>query len=179
MSKVLILVGHPNLAGSRHNKALVEAVSDLEGVTVHDLYATYPDFKVDAAAEQKLLDEHDVIVFQHPVYWYNTTALFRVWQDTVLTYGWAFNYTGEPTHTTGKKAIVAATTGGPAEAYSAQGHNKLPLDEYLNNWTGTLGLTQFEQQESFVVHGALPETFSDEDLELAAKHYRELISSHL
>jgi glutathione-regulated potassium-efflux system ancillary protein KefG len=120
-----------------------------------------------------------VIVFQHPVYWYNTTALFRVWQDTVLTYGWAFNYTGEPTHTTGKKAIVAATTGGPAEAYSAQGHNKLPIDEYLNNWTGTLGLTQFDQQESFVVHGALPETFSDEDLELAAKQYRELISSHL
>jgi hypothetical protein len=37
------------------------------------LSGTYPDFQIDADAEQALLAEHDVIVFQHPVYWYNTT----------------------------------------------------------------------------------------------------------
>lgn len=35
---------------------------------VHDLYATYPDFHIDADAEQALLAEHDVIVFEHPVF---------------------------------------------------------------------------------------------------------------
>ncbi|MEV5533828.1 NAD(P)H-dependent oxidoreductase [Streptomyces prunicolor] len=67
MSKVLLDVGHPHLSQSTANKALVDAVRDLAHVTVHDLYATYPDFQIDAAAEQTLLAEHDVIVFQHPV----------------------------------------------------------------------------------------------------------------
>ena len=77
MPKVLLIVGHPDLSQSKANAALVDAVRDLAHVTVHDLYATYPDFQIDVAAEQALLAEHDVIVFQHPVIWYNTTPLFK------------------------------------------------------------------------------------------------------
>jgi glutathione-regulated potassium-efflux system ancillary protein KefG len=84
MSKVLLVVGHPGLSQSRANATLVGAVRDLTHVTVHDLYAAYPDFQIDVAAEQALLAEHDVIVFQHPVFWYNTTPLFKQWQDKVL-----------------------------------------------------------------------------------------------
>ncbi|MFI1921440.1 MULTISPECIES: NAD(P)H-dependent oxidoreductase [unclassified Streptomyces] len=46
----------------------MDAVRDLAHVTVHDLYATYPDFRIDAEAERALPAEHDVIVFQHPVF---------------------------------------------------------------------------------------------------------------
>ena len=35
---------------------------------MHDLYATYPDFFIDIHHEQQLLREHDVIIFQHPLY---------------------------------------------------------------------------------------------------------------
>lgn len=47
---------------------------DLGHVTVHDLYATYPDFAVDGDAERDLLAGRDVIVFQHPMHWYSTTG---------------------------------------------------------------------------------------------------------
>jgi putative NADPH-quinone reductase len=96
MSKVLLVVAHPDLSQSKANAALVDAVRDLPHVTVHDLYATYPDFQIDADAEQALLAEHDVIVFQHPVYWYNTTPLLKQWQDKVFTHGWAFTMDGSP-----------------------------------------------------------------------------------
>ncbi|WP_084599013.1 NAD(P)H-dependent oxidoreductase [Actinoplanes subtropicus] len=104
MSKVLVIVGHPDLSQSKANAALVDAVRDLAHVTVHDLYATYPDFQIDVAAEQALLAEHEVIVFQHPVFWYNTTPLFKLWQDKVLTYGWAFTVDRAPSQLAGKKA---------------------------------------------------------------------------
>lgn len=94
MSKVLLVVGHPDLSRSKANAALVDAVRELAHVTVHDLYATYPDFQIDTEAEQALLAEHDVIVFQHPVFWYNTTPLFKQWQDKVFTLGWAFTMDG-------------------------------------------------------------------------------------
>ncbi|MEX9542524.1 NAD(P)H-dependent oxidoreductase, partial [Escherichia coli] len=66
-------------------KALLEAVKDLDHVTVHDLYATYPDYFIDVTAEQKLLCQYDVIVFQHPLYTYSCPALLKEWIESVLT----------------------------------------------------------------------------------------------
>ena len=121
MSKVLLVVAHPDLSQSKANAALVDAVRDLPHVTVHDLYATYPDFQIDVKAEQALLAEHDVIVFQHPVFWYNTTPLFKQWQDKVLTLGWAFTIDGSASQLAGKKAVVAVTAGVPADYYTPEG----------------------------------------------------------
>ncbi|MDR6508371.1 NAD(P)H-dependent oxidoreductase [Arthrobacter oryzae] len=47
MSRVLFVVAHPDLSQSKANAALVDAVRDLPHVTVHDLYATYPDFQIE------------------------------------------------------------------------------------------------------------------------------------
>ncbi|MER5436872.1 NAD(P)H-dependent oxidoreductase [Streptomyces sp. NPDC002588] len=176
MSKVLILVGHPDLSRSRCNSALLDAVKDLDHVTVHDLYATYPDFAVDGDAERALLLEHDVIVFQHPVQWYNLTPLFRQWQDIVLTHDWAFNYEGRPSRTTGKKGVVAVTFGGDRTDYTPGGLVGRTAEELLNNWDSTLRLCQFDIQPVFTLHGAafgVP----DEDLVTASKEYRALLAS--
>lgn len=176
MSKVLLLVGHPDLSASRHNGALVDAVRDLEHVTVRNLSAVYPDLEIDGDAERALLAEHDVIVFQHPLYWYNTPAIFRKWQDTVLTHGWAFNYEGKPSQTTGKKAVLAVTTGGSAEHYSLDDPIAFPIHQILAPWYATLGLCQFDIQSPFVLHGAAF-GLSDEDVFTTAKDYRELLAS--
>jgi glutathione-regulated potassium-efflux system ancillary protein KefG len=64
--RTLIVLAHPNLSGSRANAAMIEAVEDLDNVTVHDLYAAYPDFRIDAAREQQLIREHDRVVLQFP-----------------------------------------------------------------------------------------------------------------
>jgi glutathione-regulated potassium-efflux system ancillary protein KefG len=176
MSKVLLIVAHPHLAQSTHNAALVDAVRDLAHVTVHDLYATYPDFQIDVEAEHTLLAAHDVIVFQHPVYWYSTTPLFRQWQDTVLTHGWAFTYDGSPSQTAGKKAIVAVTAGGSAQTYTPEGMNKVSLETLLGGWDATLRLCQFDIQPMYKLQGTIFGPI-DKDLTTAAKEYTELLAT--
>ncbi|MFE2425108.1 NAD(P)H-dependent oxidoreductase [Streptomyces hokutonensis] len=177
MSKVLLVVGHPDLSQSRANAALVDAVRDLPHVTVHDLYAAYPDFQIDVAAEQALLAEHDVIVFQHPVYWYHTTPLFKLWQDKVLTLGWAFTMDGTPEQLAGKKAVVAVTAGVNAEDYTTEGWIKATVESLLGSWEATLRLCQFDIQPMFKVYGTIL-GLSDEELATAAKQYNELLASY-
>jgi len=74
-NRILVLFAHPALDKSRVNRVLIEGLHDLEGVTLHDLYEAYPDFGIDVAREQGLLLEHDLIVFQHPMFWYSTPAI--------------------------------------------------------------------------------------------------------
>ena len=88
ISPVLILFAHPAIEGSRINQPMVDAIAGVEGVTVHDLYESYPD--IDVAREQALVEIHDVIVFHHPMRWYNCPALLWLWFDLVLTQGWAY-----------------------------------------------------------------------------------------
>lgn len=49
LRKVVILLAHPNIKGSQANKALIDAVSDIEGVAVFNLYELSEDiaFNVD------------------------------------------------------------------------------------------------------------------------------------
>ncbi|MGW2911216.1 NAD(P)H-dependent oxidoreductase [Streptomyces asoensis] len=177
MSKVLLVVAHPDLSQSKANAALVDAVRDLPHVTVHDLYATYPDFQIDVDAEQAMLAEHDVIVFQHPVFWYNTTPLFKLWQDKVFTFGWAFTLDGSASQLAGKKAVVAVTAGVPADHYTPEGANKATLETLLNSWEATLRLCQLDFQQPMVKVYGTAFGLSDEDLNTAAKQYNELLAS--
>ena len=127
--RLLILFAHPAFEKSRVNRRLVEAVRSLSGVTFHDLYEQYPDFDIDVRHEQKLLVEHDVIVMQHPLYWYSTPALLKEWQDLVLEHGWA--YGGGGTALRGKLLLTATTAGGSEEAYCRTGQNSRTLRELL------------------------------------------------
>ena len=85
--RLLILFAHPALHKSRVNQLLLSSVESLSGVTINDLYESYPTFHVNVAREQALLLEHDVIIFQHPFYWYSSPAILKQWQDLVLEYG--------------------------------------------------------------------------------------------
>jgi Flavodoxin-like fold len=76
--KILILFAHPRLSSSVVQRAMLRAVDGLENVTFHDLYAAYPDFIIDVKREQELLLSHDIIVFQHPFYWYSSPAIIKV-----------------------------------------------------------------------------------------------------
>jgi len=88
-AKVLLIYAHPESQDSVANRVLLKPATQLENVTVHDLYARYPDFFIDIPYEQALLREHDVIVFQHPLYTYSCPALLKEWLDRVLSRGFA------------------------------------------------------------------------------------------
>jgi len=88
--KILILFAHPAMQKSRVNKRLIEPLSNVEGVTFHDLYDSYPDLYIDVEREKSLLLENDIIIFHHPFYWYSSPAIIKEWQDLVLEFGFAY-----------------------------------------------------------------------------------------
>ena len=46
-------------------------------VEVRSLYDLYPDFAIDVEAEQAALLRADIVVWQHPLYWYSVPPLMQ------------------------------------------------------------------------------------------------------
>lgn len=174
MRRVLVLFAHPVLERSRVNRRLLSTIRGLEGVTIHDLYDAYPTLGIDALREQELLAEHDVIIFQHPFYWYSTPAIMKEWQDLVLQHGWAYGDGG--TKLRGKITFNAITTGGPAIAYRRGGYNRFTVRELLAPYEQTANLCGMRYLGPFVVHAAL-RIVGDDDLGAAREGYRRLIEA--
>ena len=151
MARVLVLFAHPALEKSRVHRRLVERVRGLSGVTLHDLYEAYPDFDVDVRREQELLLAHDVVVLQHPLYWYSTPALVKQWEDLVLEHGWAYGRDGRAL--VGKVMLNALTAGGPEGAYHPEGANRLTIRELLAPLEQTARLCGMRYLAPFVVFG--------------------------
>jgi glutathione-regulated potassium-efflux system ancillary protein KefG len=149
--KVLILFAHPAFARSRVNRVLVEQARRIDGVTVHDLYERYPDLDIDVAHEQELLGANDVIVMQHPFYWYSTPSILKQWQDLVLEHGWAYGREGRALR--GKLLLNAVTAGGGEESYTRSGPNRYTIRELLAPIEQTAVLCGMRWLAPFVVHG--------------------------
>lgn len=169
--RVLILFAHPALHRSRMNAAMMEAVQNLEGVTFHDLYEEYPEYHIEVPAEQKLLTEHDIIVWQHPFYWYSAPALLKEWMDVVLEYGFAYGEEGRALH--GKRVLSALTTGGPEEAYQHGGQNRYTMRELLAPYDQTAHLCGMTYLEPFILHAV--NRFTAQEVQAAAQQYRQRI----
>lgn len=92
--------------------------------TVHELYSEYPDGVIDVEREQALVEEHQNIVLQFPVYWFNCPPLLKQWCDEVLTYGWAYGSKGKAFEN--KKLGIAVSLGAPAPEYSAKAPSVTP-----------------------------------------------------
>lgn len=151
--KVLVNLFHPHLERSVVNRAWADRLANQPGITLRNLYALYPDGKIDVAAEQQALAEHDRLVFQHPFYWYSTPPLMKQWLDDVLTYGWAYGPGGNAL--AGKEWLSAISTGGPADSYQAGGYNRFSMSEFLKPLVQTASLLQTVFLPPFIFHGAV------------------------
>ena len=172
-ARILILHAHPIPHKSRLNAALLDAVSDLELVTVRQLYEIYPDFFIDVKAEQQLLLDHDIIVWQHPFYWYSAPALLKEWIDLVLEHGFAYGREGNALR--GKKVMTTTTTGGSIKAYSEGGHNNYTMNQFLAPFEQTARLCKMDYLPPFIIHGSL--ILDDQSIQDAANDYRKIIVS--
>ncbi|MCL4822358.1 MAG: NAD(P)H-dependent oxidoreductase [Vicinamibacteria bacterium] len=172
MARVLVLFAHPALEKSRVNRPLAGAAR-ASGVTFHDLYEAYPDFDVDVGAEQQRLLDHDVIVLQHPFYWYQPPALVKQWLDLVLEHGWAYGTGG--TALRGKRWLHAITTGGREAAYARDGFNRFTVRELLAPLEQTARLCGMEFLPPFVVHGT--HRLETGAIAAAADEYAALLSA--
>ena len=180
--KILINVFHPNMELSRGNKALMEAVENMPNVTVRDMYDEYPDFQINAASEQSMLTAHDVIVFQHPLYWLSSPALLKQWEDTVLEKGFAFP-PGVGDKLAGKIWQTVLTVGGPAEGYQKEGPFKADFNDILIPFRLTAMYCSMEWQPVFAVHSVMaadaPGTraITEDELKVKTDEYRTLLES--
>lgn len=156
------------------NRRLFEAIRELPDVTRHDLYEAYPSFVIDVRAEQERLEAHDVIVFQHPFYWYSAPSLVKEWQDLVLELGWAYGKGGDAL--AGKITVNAITTGGTATAYRAEGRNRFTMRQLLAPFDQTAHLCGMRFLAPLVVHGALGLT-DDRTIAPHARRYVRMLEA--
>ncbi len=127
MRKILIYMAHPRLDRSQIHSRLSARVENHPAVSFIDIYAEYPDSIFDIQREQERLLAHDVILFQHPVYWYSTPGILKDWQDLVLQYGFAYGEGGQALH--GKAFGQVVSAGAPFDDYSKQGANRAEMRE--------------------------------------------------
>ncbi len=150
LPKILLLYAHPESQNSVANKALLEQVQHLEHVTIHDLYAHYPDFFIDIRREQQLLCEHQLIVFQHPLYTYSCPALLKEWFDRVLVRGFANGIGG---HALKGKYWRSVITAGEAEgAYRTKGYKGYSMEDILRPFELTAAMCHMHWMVPMIIY---------------------------
>jgi glutathione-regulated potassium-efflux system ancillary protein KefG len=169
--RILVLFAHPRLRQSVVQRAMLAAIKGLDDVTVRDLYGVYPDLMIDPRREQAELLGHDVLVLQHPLYWYSSPAIVKEWLDVVLEEGWAYGSGGDRLH--GKFLLNAISTGGPLEAYHGKGRNRFPVRTLLAPFDQTAYLCGMGWLEPFVVHAG--RKLDSAALNSRAERYRDLL----
>ena len=169
--KILVLFAHPKHQASVVQRAMLRSIDGLDGVTIADLYAEYPDFDIDVAREQQRLLDHDLIVLQHPFYWYSTPAILKEWQDLVLENGWAYGPGG--TRLAGRFLMSAISAGGSEEAYRNEGRNRFSIMELLAPFNQTAHLCSMAYLTPFVIYAG--RRMTTESLSTSAEAYRDLI----
>jgi len=155
---VLVIVAHPELEQSRANRRLLNAARELHSksapgrLAVRDLYALYPDYLIDIAAEQAALKAAKLVVWQQPIRWYSMPPLLKLWVDDVLTFGWAYGPDGDALR--GKDLWLVASTGGPEDSYRPDSYNRYFFDAFLPPYEQTAALCGMRFLPPLVLHGA-------------------------
>ena len=157
--KILWIFSHPNSKRSHANIKIFNFIKELDFITVRDLYDIYPDFWIDVAAEQQLLADHQMIVFQHPFFWYGMPPLLKLWLDEVLLFNYAYGPLG--TALSGKDFLLSITAGGDQEAYSPEGYNQFPISDFFPPYKQTVALCRMVWHDPFVLYGAHNKTESE------------------
>lgn len=170
--KTLIILAHPDIKKSKINKALCESIQNMSNITLHNLYATYPDAKIDASKEIGLLKSHDKIIFQFPLYWFSSPSILKEWQDVVFS---SILYSQEPKLLLGKAFQIVTSVGSPKEKYTADGRNQKNIEEIFTPITLSAIYMGMKPQEAFCVYNAMGMT--DELLLQSAKDYKIAIQN--
>ncbi len=128
-SPALVVLAHPNLAGSRLNAAMIAPMVARGSADVLDLYADGPSGDWDIAAHQQRLSAAERIVLQFPLTWYTAPPLLSAWLIRICQRGWAYGPGGRALNF--KTFGVAVTTGSHGRDYTTQGRYRHSLDEVL------------------------------------------------
>jgi glutathione-regulated potassium-efflux system ancillary protein KefG len=174
MAKLVLYYAHPGNKYSHANKAMYAAAQTIAGITSIDLYAEYPRFDIDIDREQQRLLDHDVVLFQFPMFWYSTPSLLKEWQDLVLEHGFAYGAGG--TELNGKTMMLALTAAGNDDAYTVDGYQHYPIRTFLTPLERTAGLCHMQFAAPYVLYSALRAP-DDGRLDTHVAGYRQLLEA--
>ena len=147
LRKVVILLAHPNIKGSQANKALIDAVSDIEGVAVFNLYELSEDIAFNVDEWSKIISDASAVIYQFPFYWMSAPSLLKKWQDEVFT------HLSKTPAVAGKPLMIVTTTGSEYDAYRSGGRNRFTTDELLRPYQGSAIHSGMAWQTPIVVYG--------------------------
>ncbi len=153
MARVIVYYAHPGHKHSHVNRVMARAARGIEGITFVDLYEEYPRFGIDCDREQERLLNHDVIVFQFPMFWYSTPSLIKEWEDIVLEHGFAYGAGGDRLE--GKRMLLCITAAGSADAYTVDGYQHFPIRTFLTPLEQTARLCNMSFAPPYVLYGSL------------------------
>ena len=172
--KTLIIITHPTMIESTMNKRWMEELLKFpEKYTVHQLYEAYPDELIDVEAEQRLIEQHDKIIFQFPYYWFNMPSLLKKWFDQVMTHGWAYG-SKSGYRMKGKKIALAISLGVEEAELSNVGKYKYPLNELTRPFELSFEYVKANYQQPFAYYG-LEFNVSDSNIELGVRSYIQFL----
>ncbi|EBP2505308.1 NAD(P)H-dependent oxidoreductase [Salmonella enterica] len=153
MKKTLIVVAHPNIENSVVNQCWINELKKYpDQFTVHELYKAYPDGRINIETEQRLVEQHESLALQFPVYWFNCPPMLKQWLDEVFLYGWAYGSTGDKLKN--KKIALAVTAGIELADYMANGRYKFTMQEVLRPFEITIKYVGAEYVPHFAFYGA-------------------------
>lgn len=146
LGHVVILLAHPNLRESVANKEMLDAVKDIENVSVYNLYDPKNEtFDVDEWS--RILTDASALIFQFPFHWMSAPYMLKRWEDEVLT-----QLAGTPS-IVGKPLQVVLTTGSDSEAYRSGGKNRFTVDELLRPYQASAIHSGMMWRTPLVVYG--------------------------
>lgn len=153
MTKLIVYYAHPGHKYSNANQQMARVAARVDGITFVDLYRDYPRFDIDADIEQRRLLDHDVLLFQFPMFWYSTPSIIKEWQDLVLEHGFAYGADGDKLE--GKRVQLAITAAGNSEAYAPGGYQQYPIRDFLRPFEQTARLCNMQFCTPYVLYASL------------------------
>ena len=127
--KTLLIISHPEISESASQQFFLNAITPTDDITIHHLDACYATSPIDVERELDLLNTHDRIIFQFPLYWYSAPALLKEWQDLVFSAKGIWTPGG--TLLAGKEFGIVLAVGVNATAYQAGGREGVTIDELM------------------------------------------------
>jgi len=171
--KTLIILAHPDINNSNVNKRWeTELIQYPNEIAIHELYKEYPDWNINVEKEQRLLEAHDHIIFQFPLYWYSYPPLLKKWLDDVFTHGWAYGSKGNKLRD--KKFGIALSIGDKKENYLPTGSVSFSVDEVITPFKASVKHVGAIVYPHFAVFGSSFQA-SDEEINRSAKDYIDYI----
>lgn len=153
MARLLVYYAHPGHRTSHVNRQMAASAAAIPDIEFVDLYGLYPRHNIDIAQEQARLLECDVLLFQHPMFWYSTPSLIKEWEDLVLEHGFAYGHGGD--RLTGKTMMLAITAAAPEEAYDESGYQHFSLRTFLTPLEQTARLCHMRFAAPYVLFSSL------------------------